>query len=84
MIEDLRFNPPENLLTEVRVPLKEIGDGFWADAKEVCDDLQMGPSRIDGVSLIAYATVDTHVVVLEQVLLEFTPCAENTNRYSSA
>lgn len=24
-------------------------DGFWADAKEVVDELQSGPARIDGV-----------------------------------
>ena len=32
------------------MPLKEMSDGYWADAKEVCDELQMGPSRIDGKS----------------------------------
>lgn len=49
LIEDMRMNPPDNLLTEVKVPLKEAGDGFWADAKDVCDELQIGPSRIDGM-----------------------------------
>ncbi|KAH9915698.1 uncharacterized protein B0H18DRAFT_885626 [Fomitopsis serialis] len=39
------------MLAEVRVPLKQADnseDGYWADAKEVSDELQAGPSRIDG------------------------------------
>lgn len=48
LIEDKRFHPPENLLTEVHVRLRETADGHWADAKDICDELQFGPSRIDG------------------------------------
>ncbi|KAI0318458.1 hypothetical protein OF83DRAFT_1022899, partial [Amylostereum chailletii] len=40
-------------LAEIRVQLKpyedpESGPAYWADAKEVCEKLQSGPSRIDG------------------------------------
>ncbi|KAH8073004.1 hypothetical protein BXZ70DRAFT_902932 [Cristinia sonorae] len=48
LIEDTRTNPPDCLLAEVRVPLRDAGEGYWADAKDVCDELQIGPSRIDG------------------------------------
>ncbi|KAH9944742.1 hypothetical protein B0H21DRAFT_694636 [Amylocystis lapponica] len=49
LIDDLRNG--ESQLAEVRVPLKAPDnpeDGFWADAKEVCSELQASPSRIDG------------------------------------
>ncbi|KAH9832316.1 uncharacterized protein C8Q71DRAFT_714207 [Rhodofomes roseus] len=39
------------MLAEVRVPLKQADnpeDGYWANAQEVSDELQAGPSRIDG------------------------------------
>ena len=38
------------MLTEVRVPLKQDSSdgGYWADAQEVTEELQKGPSRIDG------------------------------------
>ncbi|PIL33933.1 hypothetical protein GSI_03640 [Ganoderma sinense ZZ0214-1] len=54
LIEDKRQyhdEENENLLTEVRVPLRpaDPGDtGMWADAQEVSEELQKGPSRIDG------------------------------------
>ncbi|CCL99872.1 uncharacterized protein FIBRA_01897 [Fibroporia radiculosa] len=51
LIEDKRTGETECLLTEVRIPLKAADnseDGFWADAVELCDELQRGPSRIDG------------------------------------
>ncbi|TCD71662.1 hypothetical protein EIP91_007409 [Steccherinum ochraceum] len=48
LIEDTRTDPPDNLLTEVKVPLRDASEGYWADAKDVCDELQIGPSRIDG------------------------------------
>ena len=52
LIEDRRHGTDE--LAEVRVPLKAAEEGhFWADAKQVCAALQSGPSRIDGVSLLA-------------------------------
>ncbi|EJF60390.1 hypothetical protein DICSQDRAFT_62995 [Dichomitus squalens LYAD-421 SS1] len=49
LIEDKRSG--EEMLTEVRVPLRpaDPGDtGMWADAQEVSEELQRGPSRIDG------------------------------------
>lgn len=58
LIEDRRnsgFGDDGNgMLTEVRVPLKNDGDddGFWADAQDVTNELQNGPSRIDGESLM--------------------------------
>ncbi|KAI0373437.1 hypothetical protein BV20DRAFT_937418 [Pilatotrama ljubarskyi] len=51
LIEDKRNPDGESMLAEVRVPLKQAdpGDeGFWADAQEVSEELQKGPSRIDG------------------------------------
>ncbi|KAI0666637.1 hypothetical protein C8Q78DRAFT_983904 [Trametes maxima] len=51
LIEDKRDPNGESMLAEVRVPLKpsEAGDGgFWADAQDVSEELQKGPSRIDG------------------------------------
>lgn len=51
LIEDIRTG--ESQLAEIKVPLKQAAhrdDGFWADAQEVCDVLQAGPSRIDGMS----------------------------------
>lgn len=51
LIEDMRSGVPDPQLAEVKVPLKvadDPEDGFWADAAEVCDALQSGPSRIDG------------------------------------
>ena len=53
LIEDKRTPEPDNQLAEVRVGLRQTenpeDDGFWADAKEVVDELQSGPARIDGV-----------------------------------
>lgn len=52
LIEDRRHGTDE--LAEVRVPLRAADEGhFWADAKQVSAALQGGPSRIDGVSLLA-------------------------------
>ncbi|OSC99364.1 hypothetical protein PYCCODRAFT_839440 [Trametes coccinea BRFM310] len=51
LIEDKRNMDGESMLAEVRVPLKQLdgGDeGYWADAQEVTEELQKGPSRIDG------------------------------------
>ncbi|KAI0644405.1 hypothetical protein C8Q79DRAFT_912641 [Trametes meyenii] len=51
LIEDKRNPDGECMLAEVRVPLKPAGtgdDGFWADAQDVSEELQKGPSRIDG------------------------------------
>lgn len=51
LIEDLRSGVSDSQLAEVRVPLRvadDPEDGFWADAVEVCNSLQGGPSRIDG------------------------------------
>lgn len=51
LIEDMRSGVPDPQLAEVRVPLRvadDPEDGFWADAVEICNALQGGPSRIDG------------------------------------
>ncbi|KAJ8468325.1 hypothetical protein ONZ45_g17283 [Pleurotus djamor] len=51
LITDERGPYPDYLLAEVRVPLKHAErqeDGWWADAKDVCEKLQSSPSRIDG------------------------------------
>ncbi len=50
LIEDMRLK--ESQLAEVRVPLKERpGDLIWADAVDITEALQAGPSRIDGICL---------------------------------
>ncbi|THH08905.1 hypothetical protein EW146_g8843 [Bondarzewia mesenterica] len=49
LIDDRRSGFDE--LAEISVPLKPANDfegGYWADAGEVCEQLQSGPSRIDG------------------------------------
>ncbi|KAG8214023.1 hypothetical protein J3R82DRAFT_10778 [Butyriboletus roseoflavus] len=51
LIEDMRSGVPDSQLAEVKVPLRvadDPDDGFWADAVEICNTLQNGPSRIDG------------------------------------
>lgn len=41
---------PEHLLAEVVIPLRTSAthDGYWANAQELVEQLQLGPSRIDG------------------------------------
>ncbi|KAI0633817.1 hypothetical protein C8Q77DRAFT_1030316, partial [Trametes polyzona] len=54
-IEDQRGDSEDSMLAEVRVPLKPIegGDeGYWADAQDVSEQLQKGPSRIDGAAKV--------------------------------
>jgi hypothetical protein len=51
LIEDVRSGVPDHQLAEVQVHLRPSEDpegGFWANAKEICEKLQAGPSRIDG------------------------------------
>ncbi|KAK0212774.1 hypothetical protein DFS33DRAFT_1284469 [Desarmillaria ectypa] len=51
LISDIRSGIVDRQLAEVKVPLKMADtpeDGFWADAKDICDKLQSSPSRIDG------------------------------------
>lgn len=51
LIEDIRSGVPDHQLAEIKVVLRQGEDpdsGFWANAKEVCETLQAGPSRIDG------------------------------------
>ncbi|KAG1802691.1 uncharacterized protein HD556DRAFT_1331718 [Suillus plorans] len=51
LIEDVRSGVPDPQLAEIKVVLRPGEDpdgGFWANAKEVCETLQAGPSRIDG------------------------------------
>ncbi|KAG7446212.1 uncharacterized protein BT62DRAFT_103355 [Guyanagaster necrorhizus] len=51
LISDIRSGIVDRQLAEVKVPLKMADtpeDGFWANAKDICDKLQSGPSRIDG------------------------------------
>lgn len=51
LIEDMRSGVLDSQLAEVRVPLRvadDPEDGFWADAVDVCNALQGGPSRLDG------------------------------------
>ncbi|KAF9227261.1 hypothetical protein BS17DRAFT_775202 [Gyrodon lividus] len=51
LIEDMRSGMADSQLAELTVPLRvadDPEDGFWANAVEICDALQAGPSRIDG------------------------------------
>ncbi|CAL1707472.1 unnamed protein product [Somion occarium] len=51
LIEDKRFPEEEGQLAEVRVSLRpgdDPEDGYWADAREIAEELQSGPARIDG------------------------------------
>ncbi|KII92485.1 hypothetical protein PLICRDRAFT_37257 [Plicaturopsis crispa FD-325 SS-3] len=51
LIEDQRSGVIDSQLAEIRVPLRAADnkeDGFWADAKEIVEQLQAGPFRIDG------------------------------------
>lgn len=52
-MEDFRVaddGEPEHLLAEVVIPLRTSAthDGYWANAQELVEQLQLGPSRIDG------------------------------------
>ena len=49
LIEDIRSGVTDHQLAEVRVPLYERPDRFWADGRDICEALQGSPSRIDGV-----------------------------------
>lgn len=56
LIEDVRSGVPDHQLAEIKVILRPGEDpdgGFWANAKEVCETLQAGPSRIDGMLSLA-------------------------------
>lgn len=51
LIEDVRSGVPDHQLAEIQVLLRSAEDpdgGFWANAKEVCEKWQAGPSRVDG------------------------------------
>ena len=55
LIEDIRSGVTDHQLAEVKVPLRQADhpeDGFWADAKDVSQALQSGPSRIDGLAFL--------------------------------
>lgn len=49
LINDIRSGVDDHQLAEVRVPMTEKEDCFWANSLDVCEQLQQGPSRIDGV-----------------------------------
>lgn len=41
----------DHQLAEIRIPLRaadQKADGWWADARALCEQLQGGPSRIEG------------------------------------
>ncbi|KAF8894956.1 hypothetical protein CPB84DRAFT_1782751 [Gymnopilus junonius] len=51
LIQDVRSGTTDHQLAEVKVPLRpgsSAEDGFWADARDISEQLQRGPSRIDG------------------------------------
>lgn len=58
LIEDKRFGFTEPDMTELTVPLHVAdGGGYWVDAKDVCEPLQQGPSRIDGEYFYAHVQI---------------------------
>ncbi|KAH9851394.1 hypothetical protein C2E23DRAFT_732936 [Lenzites betulinus] len=72
LIEDRRSPEDDCFLAEVKVPLKpaDSGDeGFWADAQDIAQELQKGPSRID-------AKVYTMRGKYKQYFLRVTPEGE--------
>lgn len=50
LIADIRSGVTDHQLAEVRVPLRDHSGYYWADAQDVCEQLQSSPSRIDGKS----------------------------------
>lgn len=51
LIQDIRSGVTDHQLAEVKVPLKPSDippDGFWADARDISEQLQASASRIDG------------------------------------
>ncbi|KAF8161187.1 hypothetical protein B0H34DRAFT_699813 [Crassisporium funariophilum] len=51
LIQDIRSGVTDHQLAEVKIPLRpgdDPRDGFWADAKDLSQQLQASPSRIDG------------------------------------
>ena len=49
LIVDIRSGMEDHQLAEVRVPMMEREDYIWVNSLDVCQQLQNGPSRIDGV-----------------------------------
>lgn len=84
LIEDVRTE--ESQLAEIKVPLKPAAvpeDGFWANAKEVTDILQISPSRIDGMFWLCYSIVYS-IHFLSQGPRGYPLCEGNINRFSYA
>ncbi|KAF8718986.1 hypothetical protein AX14_005158 [Amanita brunnescens Koide BX004] len=51
LIHDMRSGKMDRQLAEVTIPVKmadDPQDGFWADAKDISEQLQSSPSRVDG------------------------------------
>ncbi|KZP18694.1 hypothetical protein FIBSPDRAFT_1045998 [Athelia psychrophila] len=48
LIVDIRSGVEDRQLAEVKVAVREDGPHAWADAKDVCAQLQASPSRIEG------------------------------------
>lgn len=51
LMQDIRSGEIDHQLAEVKVPLRpaeDPRDGYWADARELSEQLQAGPARIDG------------------------------------
>ena len=90
LIEDKRQyhdEENENLLTEVRVPLRpaDPGDvGMWADAQDVSEELQKGPSRIDGACSHAFYAFDMYMLIdgRSQAERRCTRCGASTSSTS--
>lgn len=48
LILDVRSGIEDNQLAEVKVPIRDDDPYVWANATDVCGQLQSSPSRIDG------------------------------------
>jgi hypothetical protein len=81
LIEDIRSGVVDHQLAEVRVHLYDRQERFWADAQEVCEQLQSSPSRIDGVC--GCTNVNSHIsIAMLQVQREYILFVENIGSFS--
>ncbi|KAI0063564.1 hypothetical protein BV25DRAFT_390893 [Artomyces pyxidatus] len=77
LIEDRRTGVDE--LAEIKVQLKPDGEGsFWADAQEVCERLQTGPSRIDGPARV-YTMRDKYRQVFLRISADGVETSQSAN-----
>ncbi|OAX42285.1 hypothetical protein K503DRAFT_797300 [Rhizopogon vinicolor AM-OR11-026] len=80
LIEDVRNGVLDHQLTEVQVQIRLVEDPdgcLWANAKEICEQLQAGPSRIDGPARVYTLHGQCHQFFMRvgaDNILEAEPC----------